>query len=204
MGKVLLLVGFLWIVWGGEVGGLVAQGTGAIQNFVELPIPQELLQETRALAIIPNLSPSSSTSPGLLFFKSPYGGWSNPLILRFHLPSFQWHVDVAPVDLLLLFPQPGLLQRLMEGKLLFGIDIPLFAGPLLRLHSVSHGVYSYATGRGVLVPLILAGGSLELDQEQNELLYHGSIEPFDLFERQLHLPHLQELRSWLDRLDSKN
>ena len=100
--------------------------------------------------------------------------WSNPAFFTFRSGSFGLQLGAQSVDLILLFMDKGSIQRLLEDKLILGLDASVSAGPLGRERSLETDwtresqIFSYSKAKGLFLGFSLTGGVIEPDNQTNE------------------------------------
>jgi lipid-binding SYLF domain-containing protein len=111
------------------------------------------------------------------------GQWSNPAFVRLTNGSFGLQIGAQSTDLILVFKTQRALDGLSSGKITFGGDASVAAGPVGREVSASTDIqmqseiYSYARTRGLFAGISLDGGWLAMDRDANAQYYQGESNP---------------------------
>lgn len=159
-----------------------------LKQSLEMPdsrIPKDLLQRCRGLAIFPgvlNLGALIGVSFGsgiVMRRDENTGAWSYPVFFRIRQGSFGFQMGAQSIDLVLLMMSEKTIQKLLEEKLILGMDASVSAGPVGREAgadtnwSMDSGILSYSRSKGLFVGLALSGSILEPDNKSNQA-YHGT------------------------------
>ena len=108
-----------------------------IQAIPESAIPDKLLDEARAIVVIPDtikagLFLGGRHGRGLLSVKSPDGTWSNPSFVTLTGGSIGFQAGVQSSDIVLVFRSDRGLESIVNGKFTLGADPGVAAGPVGR------------------------------------------------------------------------
>lgn len=155
-----------------------------ISSIPDMRIPKDLFQRARGLAIFPGVINIGAVvgfelGKGIILRRDEkILNWSNPAFFTFRSGSVGFQLGAQSIDLILLFMDETGIQRLLEDKLILGVDASVSTGPLgrdtsmdtnLRLESQ---ILSYSRTRGLFVGLSLTGGMIQPDKQANEV-FHG-------------------------------
>ena len=156
-------------------------------------IPQDLLQDAKAIAVIPDMVKAGlifggRRGEGLISVKSPDGTWSNPSFITLTGGSVGFQAGVSSTDVVLVFRTQRGVDSIVNGKFTLGADAAAAAGPVGRTASASTDaqmkaeIYSYSRSRGLFAGVALDGSVLRIDYDANEAVYGSGITPRRIFE----------------------
>lgn len=165
--------------------------TDILKEFQQIPenaVPSALLSRAYAVAIIPSVIKAGfmfggSYGRGIVVARRADGQWSNPSFVRLTGGSFGLQIGAQSTDLILVFKTQRALDGLSSGKITFGGDAAVAAGPVGREVSAATDVqmqseiYSYARSRGLFAGVSLDGGWLAMDLKANGEYYQGETSP---------------------------
>ncbi|RYE33175.1 MAG: hypothetical protein EOP42_08575 [Sphingobacteriaceae bacterium] len=165
-----------------------------IQEFGKLreSIPQQLLQKTEGIIIIPGLINAGfgiggKRGKGIAMIKNDNGTWSNPVFLTMTGGSLGFQIGVQSIDLVLVFLDKTSLLDIGKSSFTLGGDISVAAGPVGRNSSagtdykLESEVYSYSRSKGLFAGISLSGSALDVDQNANDSFYGGDDDAAALF-----------------------
>jgi len=156
-------------------------------------IPKDLLQNARAIAVIPDMIKAGfifggRRGEGLISVKSPNGTWSNPSFITMTGGSVGFQAGVSSTDVILVFRTQRGVDSIVNGKFTLGADASAAAGPVGRTASASTDaqmkaeIYSYSRSRGLFAGVALDGSVLRIDYDANAAVYGAGITPRRIFE----------------------
>ena len=145
-------------------------------------IPSKLLQEARAIAVIPNVVKASFVvggrrGRGLIAVRSKDGTWSHPSFMTLTGGSFGFQAGVQSADVILVFRSDRGVDSIVNGKFTLGADASVAAGPVGRSAQASTDeqlkaeIYSYSRARGLFAGVSLDGTRLAIDNKSNQAVY---------------------------------
>ena len=105
-----------------------------IQAIPESAIPDKLLDEARAIVVVPDtikagLVIGGRRGHGVLAVKTPEGTWSNPVFVNLTGGSIGFQAGVQSADVVLVFRSDRGLDSIVNGKFTLGADAGVAAGP---------------------------------------------------------------------------
>ncbi|WP_345294545.1 lipid-binding SYLF domain-containing protein [Luteimonas vadosa] len=164
-----------------------------IQAVPESAIPDKLLDEARAIVVVPDtikagLILGGRRGHGLLSVKTADGTWSNPSFVKLTGGSIGLQVGVQSADVVLAFHTDRGLESIVNGKLTLGADAGVAAGPLGRNASTATDgelkaeIWSWSRARGLFAGVALDGAVLSIDDAANEAVYGRDTTPRMIFE----------------------
>jgi lipid-binding SYLF domain-containing protein len=156
-------------------------------------IPQDLLRDAKAIAVIPDLLKvgfvfGGRRGEGLISVKSPDGTWSNPSFITMTGGSVGFQAGVSSTDVVLVFRTQRGVDSIVRGKFTLGADASAAAGPVGRTATAATDgqlkaeIYSYSRTRGLFAGVALDGSALRIDYDANAAVYGAGITPRRIFE----------------------
>jgi lipid-binding SYLF domain-containing protein len=146
-------------------------------------IPEELLQRSRGIAVIPNVFRGGfilggRRGRGVLVVRDENNGWSNPAFVTLTGGSVGWQLGAESTDLVLVFANDNSVKNMASGKFTLGGDASAIAGPLGRHATLAvtfrAEVYSYIRSRGLFAGAAFEGARLDIDEAAASLFYVAS------------------------------
>lgn len=164
-----------------------------IQAIPESAIPDKLLDEARAIAVIPDtikagLVIGGRRGHGVLSVKNPDGTWSNPVYITLTGGSIGFQAGVQSADVVLVFRSDRGLESIVNGKFTLGADAGVAAGPLGRNAATATDgqlkaeIWSWSRARGLFAGVALDGAVLSIDNAANQAVYGNGTTPRMIFE----------------------
>jgi lipid-binding SYLF domain-containing protein len=171
-----------------------------IQAIPESAIPDKLLDEARAIVVIPDtlkvgLVLGGRRGHGLMSVKNADGTWSNPVFVKLTGGSIGFQAGVQSSDVVLVFRNDRSLESIVNGKVTLGADAGVAAGPIGRTASLATDgqlkaeIWSWSRARGLFAGVALDGAVVSIDDIANEAVYGLDTTPRMIFEgRAAHSP----------------
>ena len=170
-----------------------------IQKIPEQGIPDKLLDEGRAVVVIPDtlkvgLVLGGRRGHGLMSVKSPDGSWSQPVFVKLTGGSIGFQAGVQSSDVVLVFRNDRNLENIVNGKFTLGADAGVAAGPVGRNASASTDgqlkaeIWSWSRARGLFAGVALDGAVLQIDDDANVAVYGSAATPRAIFESRAGAP----------------
>jgi len=146
-------------------------------------IPQELLEKSQCIVIVPGLK------KGAFIFGGKYGrgfilcrassgtGWSAPAGVTVAGGSFGFQIGGEETDAIMLVMNKRGAEKLLSSKFTLGADASVAAGPVGRTSQADtdaqmHAeILTYSRSRGVFAGIALDGATLRPDKDSNAELY---------------------------------
>lgn len=164
-----------------------------IQAIPESSIPEKLLDEAKAIVIIPDtikagLVVGGRRGRGVLSVRTPDGGWSNPSFVTLTGGSIGLQVGVQSADIVLVFRSERGLDSIVNGKFTLGADAGVAAGPMGRNAAAATDgqmkaeIWSWSRARGLFAGVALDGAVLSIDDAANAAVYGRDTTPRMIFE----------------------
>jgi len=150
-------------------------------------IPQELLEKSQCIVIVPGLKKAAfivggKYGRGFISCRSNAGqGWSSPAGVKVEGGSFGFQIGGSETDVIMLVMNKRGSEKLLSSKFTLGADASVAAGPVgrsasadtdLKLHAE---ILTYSRSRGVFAGLALNGATLRPDRETNTELYGSGL-----------------------------
>jgi lipid-binding SYLF domain-containing protein len=156
-------------------------------------IPQDLLRDAKAIAVIPDMIKAGfifggRRGEGLISIKSPDGTWSNPSFITMTGGSVGFQAGVSSTDVILVFRTQRGVDSIVRGKFTLGADASAAAGPVGRTATAATDgqlkaeIYSYSRTRGLFAGVALDGSALRIDYDANAAVYGAGVTPRRIFE----------------------
>jgi lipid-binding SYLF domain-containing protein len=156
-------------------------------------IPQDLLRNARAIAVIPDMIKAGfifggRRGEGLISVKSPDGTWSNPSFITMTGGSVGFQAGVSSTDVILVFRTQRGVDSIVHGKFTLGADASAAAGPVGRSAQASTDaqlkaeIYSYSRSRGLFAGAALDGTAITIDNDANQAVYGDGVTTRRIFD----------------------
>ena len=150
-------------------------------------IPQELLQSSQCIVIVPGMKKAAfgiggEYGKGFLLCRQASGtGWSAPAAIMVEGGSFGFQIGGSETDVVMLVINSGGVEKLLSSKFTLGADASVAAGPVGRTASadtdlqLNAEILSYSRSRGLFAGIALNGATLRPDEGTNKELYGSEI-----------------------------
>ena len=159
-----------------------------IQKIPEQAIPDKLLDEARAIVVVPDtikagLVLGGRRGHGLLSVKGADGTWSNPVFVTLTGGSIGFQAGVQSADVVLVFRNDRSLDDIVNGKFTLGADAGVAAGPVGRNAAAATDgqlkaeIWSWSRARGLFAGVSLDGAVLQVDRKAQANVYGPSATP---------------------------
>jgi lipid-binding SYLF domain-containing protein len=183
-----------------------------IQGIPENAIPDKLLDEAKAIVIVPDtikagLVIGGRRGHGVMAVKSPDGTWSNPSFVTLTGGSIGFQAGVQSSDVVLVFRSDRGVESIVNGKFTLGADAAVAAGPVGRNAATATDgqfkaeIWSWSRARGLFAGVALDGAVLSIDDDANQAVYGSGSTPRMIFENrspQAPSPEVVALRDQLE------
>jgi len=196
-----------------EAGRVLAE----ILRIREESIPEKLLGEAEAIAVIPNVVKlgfvvGGRRGRGLIAVRGADGTWTNPSFLTLTGGSVGFQAGVQSADIVLVFRSRRGVDSIVNGKFTLGADASVAAGPVGRSAQASTDeqlkaeIYSYSRARGLFAGVALDGTALRIDNKSNQRVYGEGTTPRAIFEGRASVPTdaVVRFRDALEEATNKN
>ncbi|SBV37314.1 conserved exported hypothetical protein [uncultured Stenotrophomonas sp.] len=185
---------------------------GEIQEIPEQAIPDKLLDEGRAILVIPDtikagLVIGGRRGHGLMSVKGSDGSWSNPVFVKLTGGSIGFQAGVQSSDVILVFRNDRSLDNIVNGKFTLGADAGVAAGPVGRSAAAATDgqlkaeIWSWSRARGLFAGVALDGAVLSIDDAANLDAYGQGITPRMILEGRLTTAPSADVVAFRDRLE---
>jgi SH3 domain-containing YSC84-like protein 1 len=186
-----------------------------IMNAKDNGIPEDLLQKSQCVGVIPNLKRAgfivgAKYGKGIVTCRTS-SGWSAPEIVRIEGGSIGLQIGAGETDVVFLVMNERGMNRLMEDKFTLGGDASVMAGPVGRsaeaqTDAMMHAeILAYSRSRGVFAGISLEGATLRPDKDDNRALYSANVTPQEILHGRVNPPAgAEQLYAELNRYPSKN
>lgn len=183
-----------------------------IQNIPEQSIPDKLLDEARAVVVIPDtikagLVIGGRRGHGLMSVKTADGSWSSPVFIKLTGGSIGFQAGVQSSDVILVFRNDRSLDNIVNGKFTLGADAGVAAGPVGRSASAATDgqlkaeIWSWSRARGLFAGVALDGAVLQIDDAANLEAYGPGTTPRMIIEGRITEAPSQDVVNFRDRLE---
>jgi lipid-binding SYLF domain-containing protein len=164
-----------------------------IQAIPESAIPDRLLDEAKAIVVVPDTIKAGFVfggrrGLGLMSVKTADGTWSNPVFVKLAGASFGLQAGVQSADVILVFRSERGLDSIVNGKVTLGADAGVAAGPVGRNAAAATDgqlkaeIWSWSRARGLFAGIALDGAVLSIDNGANSSTYGNATTPRAVFE----------------------
>lgn len=184
-GFLLLLTGLLSPATAADPHRTVDQANTALHEIMAVPvkkIPESLLQDAEAVAIIPNVIKVGviagvQRGQGVVLIREKEGHFGLPRFVSITGGSVGWQIGASATDFVLVFKSKKSVDGLLEGKFTIGADAAAAAGPLGRRAGAGTDlelraeIYSYSRSRGLFAGVSLDGSVLQLEPAMETAFY---------------------------------
>jgi len=154
-------------------------------------IPEDLLKDAHAIAVIPHVVKGAfmfggEYGKGLVSQRRSDGTWTAPAYVDLTGGSFGLQIGAAATDIVLVFTNPDGIKPLLKGKVKLGADATVAAGPVGRSASagtditMKAAVYSYSRSKGAFAGIALDGAVLSIDNHADRRAYGAQVTGQDI------------------------
>jgi SH3 domain-containing YSC84-like protein 1 len=162
-------------------------------------IPQELLDKSHCIVIVPGLKKGAfiiggQYGKGFLSCRTAGRGWSAPGSVRIEGGSFGFQAGGSETDLILLVMNESGAKRLLTSQFTLGAEGEVAAGPVGRSATAQTDagmkaeILSWSRARGVFAGIAVKGATLRQDSDDNRDLYGRSIDNREIVENGVGAP----------------
>ena len=159
----------------------------AIVAMQDRAVPDALLRQATAIAIIPNVRRigfviGGQSGRGVLLVRSDNGSWGRPLFVLMRGASVGWQIGIQSADVVLFFRTRQSVNGVLQGGFTLGVNASVAAGGLGREaaaatdESLQAEIYSYSRTRGLFAGVSVEGATLDVDYNANSAFYGKQIE----------------------------
>lgn len=145
-------------------------------------IPQGILKNAEAIAIIPNTIKAGfifggHRGKGVISSRNELDEWSQPAFLTLTGGSFGLQIGGQAIDLVLVIMNRRGLETLLQNEFKIGGDASAVIGPVGRDIEATTDLYlraeilSYSRTRGLFAGITLKGSTIAADHDANERFY---------------------------------
>jgi lipid-binding SYLF domain-containing protein len=161
-------------------------------------IPEDLLEKSQCVGIIPNLKRAgfivgAKYGKGIVTCRTA-GGWSAPEMVRIEGGSIGFQIGAGETDVVFLVMNERGMNRLMEDKFTVGGDASVMAGPVGRsaqaqTDAMMHAeILAWSRARGVFAGIALDGATMRPDKDDNRALYGREVTPQEILHGRVTAP----------------
>jgi lipid-binding SYLF domain-containing protein len=164
-----------------------------IREIPESSIPDKLLDEARAIVVVPDtlkigLVVGGRRGHGVMAVKNPDGTWSQPAFVKLTGGSIGLQAGLQSSDVVLVFRGERGVDSIVNGKVTLGADAAVAAGPVGRSAATATDgqlkaeIWSWSRARGLFAGIALDGAVLQIDDAADQLAYGEGTTPRMIFE----------------------
>jgi lipid-binding SYLF domain-containing protein len=178
------------------------QASRVLSEILRIPeesIPEKLLAEAQAIAVVPNVVKvgfvvGGRRGRGLIAVRGSDGTWTNPSFITLTGGSVGFQAGVQSADIVLVFSSATGVYSFFIGTFTLGGDASVAAGPVGRSAQASTDeqlkaeIYSYSRARGLFAGVALDGTALRIDNKSNQKVYGEHTTPRAIFEGRASVP----------------
>lgn len=177
----------------------------------EESIPERLLREAEAIAVMPDVVKAGLIfggrgGKGLMAVRGSDGTWSNPTFITLGGGSFGFQAGVQAADVVLVFRTRRGVDNIVNGKFTLGADASVAAGPVGRSAQASTDgqlkaeIYSYSRARGLFAGIALDGAVIAIDNRANRRVYGRDVTARMILENRVR-PQVNAVVGFRDKLE---
>ncbi|GAB3731882.1 hypothetical protein GCM10028794_08440 [Silanimonas algicola] len=177
----------------------------------EESIPERLLREAEAIAVMPDVVKAGLVfggrgGKGLMAVRGSDGTWSNPTFITLGGGSFGFQAGVQSADVVLVFRNRRGVDNIVNGKFTLGADASVAAGPVGRSAQASTDgqlkaeIYSYSRARGLFAGIALDGAVIAIDNRANRRVYGRDVTARMILENRVR-PQVDAVVGFRDKLE---
>jgi lipid-binding SYLF domain-containing protein len=177
----------------------------------EESIPERLLREAEAIAVMPDVVKAGLIfggrgGKGLMAVRGSDGTWSNPSFITLGGGSFGFQAGVQSADVVLVFRNRRGVDNIVNGKFTLGADASVAAGPVGRSAQASTDgqlkaeIYSYSRARGLFAGIALDGAVIAIDNRANRRVYGRDVTARMILENRVR-PQVNAVVGFRDKLE---
>ena len=154
-------------------------------------IPEWVLERAHCAVIVPAVKQGAfiigaKYGKGVMSCRRAGGGWSAPSTVRIEGGSFGLQIGGGEVDAVLMVMNEQGKTKLLKSQFTLGAEAGAMVGPVGRstkaeTDALMHAkILSYSRSRGVFAGAALQGGTLRVDNDDNQDLYGRAITPEEI------------------------
>ena len=148
-------------------------------------IPQSMLRDAQAVAIIPGVLKGSFVvgarhGNGVALVRDEFGGWHAPVFISLTGGNIGWQIGVQSTDVILVFKTRKSVDGLLSGRMTLGADAAVAAGPVGRQATAATDsnlgaqIYSYSRSRGLFAGVSFDGSVIRVNPMSNASYYRAA------------------------------
>jgi lipid-binding SYLF domain-containing protein len=196
--------------------GAADEVLGEIMSAPDKGIPQDLLDKSQCIVIVPGLKKGAfivggKYGRGFILCRNESGsGWSAPAGVIVEGGSLGFQIGGQETDAVMLVMSKTGADKLLSSKFTLGGDASVAAGPVGRTSSADTDlkmraeILTYSRARGVFAGVSLNGATLRPDKDSNRELYGGELSNQQIVMGKTAPPAAaSELRSHLSRYSAR-
>jgi lipid-binding SYLF domain-containing protein len=179
-------------------------------------IPQDLLDKSQCVAIVPGLKKGAfivggKYGKGFVSCRKEGGqGWTAPAAIRIEGGSVGFQIGGSAADVVLLIMNERGMKKLLSSKFTLGAEGEIAAGPVGRDATaqtdafINAEILSWSRSRGAFAGISLQGATLRQDLDDNKEVYGKPYENQEILEGKTATPPAaSKLISMLDKYSAR-
>lgn len=189
---------------------------GEIMDTPDKGIPQDLLEKSHCIVIVPDLKTAAFGVGGkygkgyLVCRSATRSGWSAPATVRIEGGSVGFQIGGSSADLVMLVMSERGMDKLLDSKFTLGGEGSVAAGPVGRTATAQTDVQmradilSWSRTQGLFAGLALEGATLRQDLDDNAELYGKKLDNRSIVTGKVRAPKAADkLLALLNRYSAK-
>ncbi len=175
-----------------------AQVFQEIMSAPDQGIPQDLLESTKCIAIIPGdvkfaFIFGANYGRGLATCRTGHG-WSAPMYIAVDGGSVGYQIGGSSTDLVMLFMNDHALHSLLSDKFKLGADASVAAGPVGRSANagtdlkLTAEILSYSRSKGIFAGVSLEGAVVQADKSGDKAMYGDDVDRHEILSGKVAVP----------------
>lgn len=175
-----------------------AQVFQEIMSAPDKGIPQDLLESTKCIAIIPGdvkfaFIFGANYGRGLATCRTGHG-WSAPMYIAVDGGSVGYQIGGSSTDLVMLFMNDHALHSLLSDKFKLGADASVAAGPVGRSANagtdlkLTAEILSYSRSKGIFAGVSLEGAVVQADKSGDKAMYGDDVDRHEILSGKVAVP----------------
>jgi SH3 domain-containing YSC84-like protein 1 len=159
----------------------VSSANTVLREFVNSrKIPPHILQNSQAIAIVPNVIQAAfflggRRGQGVMMVRNQNGSWSNPVIMTLTSGSVGLQVGARSSDIILAFQDNESIRKVYGSDFRLGGSVSGTAGPTgadaVYPTDSTGNIYTYVKSEGLFGGVALSGMKLDYDDDKTADLY---------------------------------
>jgi lipid-binding SYLF domain-containing protein len=153
-----------------------------IMNTPDKGIPQEVFENAKCIAVVPNMFKAAFVfggkhGRGVATCRTAGGGWSAPAFISVGGGSWGLQIGAESIDLVMTVMNDRGMQHMLANKFQVGADAAASAGPVGRHASAGTDwkadseILTYSRAKGLFAGISLTGAVVQQDDDSTKTIY---------------------------------